>query len=584
MELPALLVGLSGIIPIVEKSLELWQSISEANEFGTEMMKLVAMLSIEYHRFLAWARVLQQQPPGSTAQQLDSQSIGGIIFPNDLNIQFQHPIESAAAQIVTILDEVAEIARKYKVKDSSPPEKPASIAVGLSTVLPIVGATHNPNVTSIIARNHEWGRILQEKTSLRRRFTFTSRPWGRPDHTALEKKVKELSYWNNRLEGLLPNHIRLSLSRQAPLTQILTDENEALLETLIKASEHQNEAVKAHAMLWRERIEFANMSQARTTDMVKKYRRDALTLDPVPGAGSSKCSLSLVTIKDDQGPPSLAVVEWYPYGKPTWSPSDITLASSRLAQIVHLSSVEARPSSLRVPDSICFAEKPECLGLVIRLPPDASRVKQPVSLYSLLTKAPEVVSGFRPPSLEQRLFLAQQLASSVYSFGVVRWYHKDLNSWNIIFFRDSTASATLMFESPYVTGFSISRPDSKTEKSLNKDLEARTIYLHPSLRVVDPEKRPRYHLKYEMYSLGLLLFEIGVWRTLDRIVDASLPPPEFKTKVIDRCNKDLPFFTGSRYREIVLRCLRAADEDLEGTDGSLDTLYWSVVLELAKCR
>ncbi|KAL2828089.1 hypothetical protein BJY01DRAFT_133690 [Aspergillus pseudoustus] len=211
-------------------------------------------------------------------------------------------------------------------------------------------------------------------------------------------------------------------------------------------------------------------------------------------------------------------------------------------------------------------------------------MKQPVSLHSLLPKEPNVEVGFRPPSLEKRLLLAQQLASSTYSFGLVRWYHKDFNSRNIIFFRDNTPSAAVMLDSPYVTGFSISRPDSATEKSLNKDLEARAIYLHPSLRVMDPDKRPKYKLEYEIYSLGLLLAEIGTWKTIERIAKSSLAPTDFKERVIDRCTKDLPFFMGSRYRDIVLRCLMAADEDSDETDGSLDTLYWSVVLELAKCR
>ena len=267
-----------------------------------------------------------------------------------------------------------------------------------------------------------------------------------------------------------------------------------------------------------------------------------------------------------------------------WSFDDIKIATARLAEIVHLCSLDDRPKSLRVLDSICFTEGADSLGIVSRLPKDAHPLKQPVSLHSLLKQIPEVVATFQRPSLEQRLLLAQQLASSVYSFGLVRWFHKDFNSRNVVFFQDSSPAASIMLDTPFITGFSISRPDDIKQRSLNKDLEARAIYLHPDLRAPDPEKRPQYHRKYEIYSLGLLLYEIGIWNTIDRAVNITLLPAEFKKKAVDRCTKDLPFFVGTKYRDVVLRCLTCADTGSEDNESSLDTLYWSVVLELAKCR
>lgn len=282
--------------------------------------------------------------------------------------------------------------------------------------------------------------------------------------------------------------------------------------------------------------------------------------------------------------PLHVVVEWYYFGQLQWSFDDIKVATARLGKIVHLCAMEDRPKSLRTLDSICFIEEPDSLGIVSRLPEKANQLKQPVSLHSLLNRVPEVVADFHAPSLEQRLLLAQQVASSIYSFGLVRWFHKDFNCRNIVFFRDSSPAANVMLSSPFISGFSISRPDDNKEKSLNKDLEARAIYLHPSLRTADPEKRPQYHRKFEIYSLGLLLLEIGIWNAIDRIVKSTLLPEDFKKKVVDRCTKDLPFFVGTQYRDIVLRCLTCADSLAEESESSLDTLYWSVVLELAKCR
>ena len=260
------------------------------------------------------------------------------------------------------------------------------------------------------------------------------------------------------------------------------------------------------------------------------------------------------------------------------------IATTRLAELVHLSSRDCRPESLRVLNGVCFIEESDSLGLVSQLPKNANPTKQPVSLYSLLHKTPDAVAGFRPPGLEQRLYLAQQLASSIYSFWLVRWFHKDFNCRNIVFFRNTSPSAKIMLDLPYVTGFSISRPDYEHERSLNKDLEALSIYLHPDLRVRDPQQRPRYHPKYDIYSLGLVLFEIGIWNSIDHVAKASLEPEAFKKTVVNMCSTDLPFFVGTKYRDVVLHCLMCADEEADKAASSLETLYWSVVLELAKCR
>ncbi len=140
-----------------------------------------------------------------------------------------------------------------------------------------------------------------------------------------------------------------------------------------------------------------------------------------------------------------------------------------------------------------------------------------------------------------------------------------------------------MLDTPHVSGLSIARPDSKEGKSLNKELEKSAIYLHPNLRTDNPDDRPPYHRKFDFYSLGLTLLEVGMWNTIDHRVSSSLEPAEFKKRVIDRCAKDLPFFMGKRYCDAVLHCLNCADDKEDESASALETLYECVVLELAKC-
>ena len=298
LEVPGLALGLTGLIALVEKSLQIWHSLAEAKEFGSELMRIIAQLSMEYYRFLAWARlsgVLQGPSSLKTVLPLNQPTSAQLPFPDDLLTQLGAPIENAAARIVALLAEVAELAEKYRRKSKSSPlsgssATSTSVTTGLATVLPIVGAKHNPNVTSLITQHHKSATLLQEGTTFRQRFLFTSKPWGQSDQKALTSKVKELSYWNERLERLLPSAVQQSLSTQALPGQILVDENRNLLETLLKASEHQNEAVKAHAKLWKERIDFLGTGQ-KNHSALEKYRRSGSVVASVAACAASRCEL-----------------------------------------------------------------------------------------------------------------------------------------------------------------------------------------------------------------------------------------------------------------------------------------------------
>ena len=305
LEVPGLVVGLTGLIALVEKSFEIWQSLAEAKEFGSELMRIVAQLSMEYYRFLAWARVsgvLQASVTSKTAVLSTQPTSTQFPFPDDLGAQLGAPIENAAARIVAILAEVSEIAEKYRLKTKSKtsPSKSTSVTAGLTTVLPIFGAKHNPNVTALIAQHRKSTATLQENTSFRQRFLFTSKPWGESDQEKLTSKVEELSYWNDRLEKLLPSAVQQSLSTQALPGQFLVDENRNLLETLLKAAEHPNEAVRSHAKLWKERIDFLSAGQ-NDQSALEKYRRSGSVVAPIAASASSRCELSLSTFREGQG-------------------------------------------------------------------------------------------------------------------------------------------------------------------------------------------------------------------------------------------------------------------------------------------
>ena len=116
------------------------------------------------------------------------------------------------------------------------------------------------------------------------------------------------------------------------------------------------------------------------------------------------------------------------------------------------------------------------------------------------------------------------------------------------------------------------------------DIDSRpkiNIYQHPD-KVANPARRFRH--SYDMYSLGLVLLEIGLWQNLEtfdngRYVDAY----GFRTFVLSKLVPELWGQCGSIYGEVVKDCLKmSSDIGLEDEEGR--RLAWSVAERLALCN
>ena len=116
------------------------------------------------------------------------------------------------------------------------------------------------------------------------------------------------------------------------------------------------------------------------------------------------------------------------------------------------------------------------------------------------------------PVLEDKFKLAHSLAMTVYEFQRLGWVHKRLSPSNIVFFVDEkrkSAAAQDLVQKPYVVGFSHSRPDDPNAFTDFPD-EPSKLYSHPAY----VNKKRDYLAAYDYYSLGLILYEIGMWRSI----------------------------------------------------------------------
>ena len=186
--------------------------------------------------------------------------------------------------------------------------------------------------------------------------------------------------------------------------------------------------------------------------------------------------------------------------------------------------------------------------------------------------------------LTSRFSVAKALVMAVYRLHSVGWLHKSIRSDNILFFEGSELDRHSL-AAPFVCGFDFSRQDSPLELTENVPTvllsqymnKERSLYRHPDLDVrafvpsfggedEDPlgvealaaEKQAteyRYRKAYDVYSLGIVLLEIGLWFPVKDLCRHKENVHDFRSKLHSQLLPELRYRTGKIYYEIVRRCL-----------------------------
>ncbi len=284
-------------------------------------------------------------------------------------------------------------------------------------------------------------------------------------------------------------------------------------------------------------------------------------------------------------------------------------------------------------DLLCASEKPAefrtlpCLGifrqslksrygLVYKLPPHIRKISRPLQQRDLSVRKPislaDLIKKIKSPiPLGLRFRLAQRLISSVIVIHGSGWLHKTIHPGNIIFFPaelDVASQGQLEGRCkdvgrPYIVGYSYSRPDDVVSDdvafddmmfddmmsdhkgkrhSVSKRIDFADMYRHPD-KAEEPARRFRH--TYDIYSLGLVLLEIGLWRNLGTFMpEKGLDPPIVSQKLIlTQLVSDLWGQCGAIYGEVVKECLsmRSDDDCLE--EESQRKLCWDIAERLDRC-
>ena len=205
---------------------------------------------------------------------------------------------------------------------------------------------------------------------------------------------------------------------------------------------------------------------------------------------------------------------------------------------------------------------PQCLGYVHQpniprfgfvfkrsLP---SRHPVPTSLSRLLEATPK-------PPLTTRVEVARIITTSLWYLHAVDWLHKGIRSENILFEDEGNLSR------PLLSGFDYSRPAKPGEITDGATQNRRhDLYRHPGVQFDSPrDGKYGYRMVHDVYSLGVVLFEIGTWRPIDRFLEIP-PDKEIPLSVArgvgarllsDQCLAPLAAEAGNIYANCVKFCL-----------------------------
>ncbi|OQD73726.1 hypothetical protein PENDEC_c014G04212 [Penicillium decumbens] len=240
----------------------------------------------------------------------------------------------------------------------------------------------------------------------------------------------------------------------------------------------------------------------------------------------------------------------------------------------------------------------ECLGFIdqpteersvflYKLPPSESATGPSITTLHTFINAVDSANKrpLKKPSLNDRFSMAYTLALTLSNVHASSWVHKNIWSRGILLFLETSSGVStsglyehrLSFSSTgnkiisYLSDWGYAR-SVQQGTDMRSDFEVEpNLYRHPSRQGRPTQQFSRLH---DIYALGVVLLEIGLWVTLSRLMEVKirdakdsgrLPrPKKVAEDLMMLAAQGLPKEMGIGYTRAVLACLKG---DFRGTEG-----------------
>lgn len=231
----------------------------------------------------------------------------------------------------------------------------------------------------------------------------------------------------------------------------------------------------------------------------------------------------------------------------------------------------------------------------VQLPPIMPNMirRRPQTLMSYLQHGGDTDSG-NMPSLEDRFRLGFNLACNLLHTHAKGITHRNINSNNIVFLEEGVQDPEGrpwkqgIIRKPYLVSWDQNPDDTDVSQP---EMLVSSIYRHPR---VDRGRRSRFRPSFDIYSLGLILLEIGIWMPIHKFWKSKYTLTDFQKRLQAVYSAKLAAKCGGSYMKAVQYCLTIADATGDGSptrhpsndsqQAKLQTdFYWKVLKPLEKC-
>ena len=185
-----------------------------------------------------------------------------------------------------------------------------------------------------------------------------------------------------------------------------------------------------------------------------------------------------------------------------------------IAEVKEIAACLSSQSSLTViPRGIlkCLGYQEKPLELVFEIPDRSSKLR---TLSNLIhADLGQGHAGRRP--LDYRYRLAHQISETVLSIHTLNRVHKNIRPDTILMIHSQSQEAIsddLDFGTPYMIDWTMLRKINAPSSMVGENDWQKDIFRHPRRQGLQPETR--YNMGHDIYSLGVCLLSIGLWKPL----------------------------------------------------------------------
>lgn len=457
---------------------------------------------------------------------------------------------------------------------------------------------------------HEYERRREDAEKTQKQISILKKlRWAVNDKGKFEALISLLSRFNNDLYSLISPSDAKILAK-AIAGEILRTTNIVQLAIIRKAAQGSGTDVAALATR-RYHASIIRQNPSEVPDMRVSGGLRCLDIKLISANGRRAVGSYQ---HNEQGMLKPVIIEWK-FVDSTISSKEKDLLENNTRNIAYFLQQDNEPlmgtlRCLGTTGIVTESDEHKKYGLIYTLPDGVEIRELPVSLFDILPDEDDN-SKYRELDLGDKFRISQMLSQALYQLLIGNWLHKSIRSENVAFFQRRSKLSTrapriMSTEAMFLTGYDFARPGGLRDPTQKAGNIAFDLYAHPSYR----GGKVKYCQLFDIYSLGVVLLEIGLWRRIESGVTPDQTPESVRSMLIQACDQELGPAMGKPYRDAVRCCLeggfavegltldespepnweemgseeianlQAKDEQL---NGDLDeSFYWKVVSPLAK--